>query len=140
MCCWTAGQSDIDRSGRVERCPSSRRSTHLEPSNPPFPSKPSTTEEFVNLLRGSHRVSQLSGWLLGVSLFSYRVREFLICWLFFTLLFVGLALVILAVGLVCYAGKYAFHWATMTTRVAPIVALGPGDLCPRAISDSIKLR
>jgi hypothetical protein len=90
----------------------------------------------VNLLRGSRRVSQLSGLLLGVSLFSYRAREFLICWLFFSLLLVGLALVILAVGLVCYAGKYALHWATMTARGTPLVGLGPGELCRKAISDS----
>jgi hypothetical protein len=85
-------------------------------------------------------VPQLSGLLLGVSLFSYRVREFLICWLFFSLLFVGLVLVILAFGLVCYAGEYALHWATKTAPVAPVVGLGPGDLCPKVISDSIKLK
>ena len=94
----------------------------------------------MNPLRENHRVSQFSGLLLVVSLYSYHVRELLVCWLFFSLLFVALALVILGGALACYAGKYAIHWATMTARGAPVVGFGPDELCPKTISDSIKLK
>ena len=48
---------------------------------------------------------QFSGLLLVFSLYSYRVRELLVFWLFFSLLFVLLVLVILGGVLACYAGK-----------------------------------
>jgi hypothetical protein len=79
-------------------------------------------------LRENHRVSQVSGLLLGLSLNSYRVRELLVCWLFFSLLFVSLALVILGGVLACYAGKYVIHWASTAARVTPVVDLGSGEL------------
>jgi hypothetical protein len=94
----------------------------------------------VYLLRGGHRISQISGLLLGVSLFSYRAREFLVCWLIFSLLFIGLALLILAGGLAYYAGKCALNWATISARVTPVVGLGPSELCPKTISDHISLK
>ena len=55
---------------------------------------------------------QFSGSLLGFGVYSYRVRELLVCCLFFSLLFVWLALVILGGVLACYVGKYAIHWAS----------------------------
>ena len=82
----------------------------------------------MNQLRESHRVSQFSGLLLGLSLYSYQVRELLVCWLFFTLLFVSLALVILGGVLACYGGKYVTHWARTAAQMTPVVALGSGEL------------
>jgi len=57
-------------------------------------------------------VSQLSGLHRRVGLYSYHVRELLVCWLFFSPLFVLLAPVILGGVLACYAGKYATHGAS----------------------------
>ena len=74
-------------------------------------------------LRESHRVSQLSGLLLGLSLYSYRVRELAACWLFFIILFVLLALLILGAVLAWYAGIYASHWARTTGPRTPVLAL-----------------
>ena len=45
------------------------------------------------------------GLLLGGSLSSYQLEEFLICWLFFSVTFVSLALLILAGILVSFAGE-----------------------------------
>jgi hypothetical protein len=82
----------------------------------------------LNLLRGNHRVLQFSGLLLGVSLYSYHVRELLACWLFFCFLFALLALVISAAVLIGYAGKYAIHWASILAQVTPITALAVVEL------------
>jgi hypothetical protein len=69
-------------------------------------------EGFLSLLRDSHRVSQFSWPLLGLALLSYHVRELFICWLFFTGMFVVLALLISAGMLGWYGWKRAFYWMT----------------------------
>jgi hypothetical protein len=88
----------------------------------------------VPQLRKNHRVSQVSGLLLGLSLYSYRVRELVACWLFFILLFVVLALLILAGALAWYAGTIAVHWARTTAPVTPVLALVSADLTPKTIA------
>ena len=65
---------------------------------------------------------------MGLSLYSYHVRELVVCWLFFSLLFVLLALVILGIVLACYAGKYATHWAHMAAPVTSVFALASAEL------------
>jgi hypothetical protein len=79
-------------------------------------------------LRGKLRVSLISVVLLGLGLYSYHARELLVCWLFFLLLFVPLALVILGGVLACYAGKYVLDRAGTAARSAPAAALGAGEL------------
>jgi hypothetical protein len=78
--------------------------------------------------RESHRVSQFSGLLIGLSLYSYHVRELLVCWLFFCLLFVGLVLLLLGGVLACHAGKYATHWVRTATPVTPGLVLASAEL------------
>ena len=128
---------DVELDGETERyCPvwAGRRVSVISPSyvstlwKSDFISKPTKLEESLNNLHGSHRVSQFSGLLLGVSLYSYHVRELLACWLFFCFFFVLLALVISGGVLVGYAGKHAFHWASTFVQVTPIVALAAGKL------------
>jgi len=97
-------------------------------------------EELVNSLRGIYRVSQFSGLLLGLSLYSYHVRELLVCWLFFCLLFVLLALVILGGVLAAHVGSQAIHWAGTAVRVAPMVALDSDEIQLDAISGGRKLK
>jgi len=94
----------------------------------------------VNSLRGIYRVSQFSGLLLGLSLYSYHVRELLVCWLFFCLLFVLLALVILGGVLAAHVGSQAIHWASTAVRVAPMVALDSDEIQLDAISGGRKLK
>jgi hypothetical protein len=65
---------------------------------------------------------------LGLSLYSYRVRELLACWLFFIILFVVLALLIPAAVLAWYAGIYASHWARPKTPVAPVPVLACAEV------------
>jgi hypothetical protein len=82
----------------------------------------------VNQGRESHHALRLFGLLLGFSLYSYRVQELLVCWLFFSLLFVSLALVILGGMLACYAGKYVIRRVTTAARLRPVVAFGSDNL------------
>jgi hypothetical protein len=82
-------------------------------------------EESLNHLRESHRVSQFSGLLLGLSLSSYRVRELAVCLVFFTLLFASLAL---GAALAYYAGKYVIRWVNAAPGVTPVVASKTGTL------------
>lgn len=78
--------------------------------------------------------------LLGLGLYSYHVRELMVCWVFFSLLFVLLALVILGGVLACYAGKCVIEWASTTPRGTPVVVLGSDDLRLKTISDGLKLK
>ena len=71
----------------------------------------------MNQLRESHGVAQFSGLLLGLGLYSYHVRELLVCWLFFGLLFALLAMLILGSVVACYAGKYVIHRALAVARI-----------------------
>jgi hypothetical protein len=79
-------------------------------------------------LREYPRLSLFSVTLLGLSMYSYRVRELLICWLFFCLLFVLLVLLTLVGVVVSYAGKYVLDWTNAGARVTPIAALLSNDI------------
>jgi hypothetical protein len=46
---------------------------------------------------------------LGIGLYSYHVREILVCLLFFSVLFLFLILLTFGGVLACYTGKYAVH-------------------------------
>jgi len=97
-------------------------------------------EGAVRQARESHRVSQFSGLLLGLSLYSYRVRELAACWLFFLVLFVVLALLILGAVLAWYAWIYASHWARTTTPVAPVLALASAQVHLETIAGASELK
>jgi len=113
---WTARKSDT---GRTLGGPYGIR--HLavlliENLENGLPLRLNEIEEFVNPLREPIVVAIL--WvLLGLSFYSYHVRELLICWLFFSLLFVLLALVILGRVLAGYSGKICGPWAGTAMRL-----------------------
>jgi hypothetical protein len=92
----------------------------------------------VKPLRVSRGVSKFSPLLLGLGLYSYRVRELLVCWLFFSALFVSLGVVMAGGVLACYAGKYVFHWASSAAPVTPVVVIVPVEFQVKAISGSSK--
>jgi peptidoglycan/LPS O-acetylase OafA/YrhL len=94
----------------------------------------------VRQLRESHRVLQLSGLLLGFSLYSYRVRELVVCWLFLIILFVALALLILGAVLAWYAGIYASHWVRTTTPVVPVLVLASAGVHQETNSGARQLK
>jgi hypothetical protein len=73
-------------------------------------------------------------------LYSYHVRELLVCWLFFTALLAALAFLVLTGALACYAGKHVIHWVSATPPVEPVVGLGPDELCLKTVPDSITLK
>jgi hypothetical protein len=85
-------------------------------------------------LRESHYVSQLFGLVLGLSLYSYRVRELLACWLFFMILFVVLALLVLGAVLAWYAGKWTTDWACTTVPLTPVPVLASPEIHLEAIA------
>lgn len=97
-------------------------------------------EGAVLQLRESHRVSRLFGLVLGLSLYSYRVQELVVCWLFFIILFVVLALLVLGAVLAWYAGIYAAHWARTTAPVTPVLALAPAEVHLETISGARELK
>jgi hypothetical protein len=124
--------------GWAGRYRSSRRSPLLDPENGIL-RKPIRIEDSLKQFRKNHRLSQFSGLLLGLSLYSYHVRELLVCWLFFSLVFVSLALVILGGVIACYAGKYAAHWVRTTASLTPVLASGSVELHLKTISVARKL-
>jgi hypothetical protein len=126
--------------GWAGRFPSSRRSPQLSPGKHPPISKPSEMGESLNLLRDSRHVSQFSGLILGLSLYSYHVRELLVCWLFFTLLFVCLALLLLGGVLAVYAGERVTGWARTPAGMTPVLALAPAELRVKIIPIARKLK
>jgi len=78
-------------------------------------------------------------WLLGLNLSSYHLHEVLVCWLFFSLVFLSLTLVILAGALVCYAGKCVIARASKAGQVTPKVTLGPPEIQLKIIHAGGKL-
>jgi hypothetical protein len=57
-------------------------------------------------------------------MYSYHLREVLLCWLFFSLAFVSMALVVLTGVLVCHAGGHAIAWGCKAARVMSNIVLG----------------
>ena len=73
------------------------------------------------------------GLLLGRNLSFYRLEEILICWLFLSLAFVSLALVILAGIFVFCAGEYVMHFVSTAPRVISTVVARPSEIYPGII-------
>ena len=68
------------------------------------------------------------GSLLGLGLNSYCIQEIAVCWIFFSLAFVSLAVVTLAGVLACCACERVVLWAgTAARQVAPKVRLAPPE-------------
>ena len=78
---------------------------------------------FLRRLLPGFYLLQFSTLLLCVARYSYRVKELLVCWLFFCSLFALLALMFLGAVLVCYAGKYVVAWTNAVHTVIPELAV-----------------
>jgi hypothetical protein len=87
-------------------------------------------------LQENQHVLQIFGLLLGLGLFSYHVRELMVCWLLFSLLFVLLILLICGGALAYYTGKCVIDWVSTTPRVT----LSTDDLQLKTISDGLELK
>jgi hypothetical protein len=97
--------------------------------------------ESLSQLRASHQVWQFAGMFLGLGrilMRSYYIRELLACWLFFSLVFGLLALIVFGSVLALCAGKRIAHWARTAAQVRPIVDFSPGELRVKAILDDRK--
>jgi hypothetical protein len=63
------------------------------------------------------------GLLLGFSLFSYHLREVLVCYLIFTVLFACIMLLLFIGELGVYAGECVSVWVDLATVKTPVLAL-----------------
>jgi hypothetical protein len=97
-------------------------------------------EAFVNSLRETCYLLQFTALILGLSLYSYHARELLVCWLFFIVLFVCLALIVLSGILAIYVGQYLTVWAHNATATTTAVVLGFSKLHLKYIWDARKLK
>jgi hypothetical protein len=94
-------------------------------------------EKSMNPLRRVRSLSEFSVLRL-VSLYSYHVREVLVCWPLFTAVFAAVAVLVLTGAPASYAGKYAIHCATAPG--APVAGLGPDEPYLKTAPHSIKLK
>lgn len=84
-------------------------------------------EKSLSQLRTIHQVSQCSILFLGLalSLRSYFVRELLVCWLLFSLVFMLLIILILVGWFAARAGNLIIIWASTARTRASILSLSP---------------
>ena len=90
----------------------------------------------MSLITRNHGVFGCSGLLVAASLFSYHVRELLICWLFLSVPLVLLAVFVLRGVVACNAGQYFVHWAGGRIQVKPVTVQVVGKVelhSPRAV-------
>jgi hypothetical protein len=80
-------------------------------------------------------VLPFSALLLGLTRYSYRAKELLVCWLFFSSFFAVLALIFLCIVLACYAGRHLVNWMRVANRVIPELAVCLVEAPQEAISD-----
>ena len=104
-------------------------------------SVPITSEigEFVIQLKESLWALPVGGLLLGLSLYSYHVRELAVCWLYFSVLFVCMMLLILIGELGVYAGECVAVWARSAAEMTPVLEFVAVELPLENISEPKKL-
>lgn len=91
-------------------------------------------KDIVRRLLPGFYVLPLSASLLGLTRYSYRAKELLVCWLFFCALFAVLALMFLGAVLACYAGQYVVKWVSATNTVIPELAVRLAELPQEVMS------
>jgi len=79
-------------------------------------------------------VLPLSAFLLALTVYSYRLRELLVCWLLFCSLFALLALVVLGAALACYLAQNLGKWVGVAKIVIPELAESLAKLAREATS------
>ncbi len=94
------------------------------------------TKGSLSQIRNRHRVTQFSVGALVLSLYFYRAREVLVCWLLFSFLFFCVTLLISGGLLVCHAYKRATHWTRRLASVTPVLAIHSAK-SPLGISSEI---
>jgi len=89
---------------------------------------------FRRLLMGFY-VLAFSGLLLGLTRYSYRAKELLVCWLVFCSFFAVLALVLFGAVLATFAGQRLLNWVSVAKLVIPdlVVALAETPQGPVAV-------
>lgn len=93
-------------------------------------------EDSLRILWQRHRVSIFPALFLGFSLFSYRARELLICWICFVLLFAVFAVAVVGGIFICYIAEYVIRWTRAPSVVIPVVTAVSAELALSALSDT----
>jgi len=127
------------KQGWAGRYPSSRRSPQPNPGKPPS-IQAERERGTLSPFRENHHVWQFSGLLLVLSLYSYHVRELLVCWLFFTSIFICVTLLILIGLLGVHAGERLTVRARATARMTPVLALAYVKHSVRRVSHARELK
>ena len=86
-------------------------------------------------LKESLRILPVGALLVGLTSYSYQVRQLLVCWLFFTVLFVCMILVILIGELGVYAGECVAVRARSATVMPPSLEFAAIELPAKNISE-----
>jgi len=72
--------------------------------------------------------------LFGLTRYSYRAKELLVCWLLLCSFFAVVALMFLGAVLAWYAGKYLVRWVSVAKTIIPELAVRFAGLPQEAIS------
>lgn len=72
--------------------------------------------------------------LFGLTRYSYRAKELLVCWLFFCSFFAVLALILLGVALAAFAGQYFLKFLSVAKLVIPELAAALAEVPQELVS------
>jgi hypothetical protein len=87
----------------------------------------------------SVRVLPVGALLLGLTLYSYHLRELLVCWVFFSVLFVCMMLVFLMGELGVSAGERVTVWVRSAAETTPASELTAIEFAVKSVSEPRKL-
>jgi hypothetical protein len=79
-------------------------------------------KEFFRRFLVGFCVPGFSALLFGLSRYSYRAKELLVCWFFFCSLFAVLALILFGAVLATFAGQYFLKWLSIVKLIIPDLA------------------
>lgn len=92
--------------------------------------------EILRRLLAGFYVLQFSAFLLCLTWYSYRVKELLVCWLFFCSFFAVLALILLGIVFAYYAARHLVNWVKVVYTGIPELAAFLAELPQEAIPGS----
>lgn len=98
-----------------------------------LPTQAMITKHISRQLGEGLLVLSFTGLLLGLGLYSYHVRELLVCWIFLGLVLAVPALAALGILLACFAGQYLISRIRSAATVAPEFVVYPSGLHPEVI-------
>ena len=90
-------------------------------------------KDILRRLLAGFYVLQFCTFLLCLTCYSYRIKELLVCWLFFCCFFAVLAFVLLGALLAGYAGQYLLNLVGAANTVIPELVVSLAQI-PQEVS------